>query len=562
MKRKLRILNASRLIPLAIFACAFAVRMAFVLQVKGSAYWRIPSVDALLYDVTAQEMLKSGWLASVPPGPYFQPPFYQAFLALIYLVFGHSTLVAQVIQYLIGSATCVLIYLIGQRFFGRTVGIIAGFATAFTASQIFYEGLLVPPALITILNLTVIFLAAKQLSTPAVWRWPVMGLLVGISAIARPDILMLVPALLVWMWIERRTVFSGKRILWTAILLIGVILPVGLVGLRNLVVGKDFQLISFNGGLNFFIGNHPHMEKTLGIRPGMRWTQFLAVPMEEGVTKPSQISKWYYQHALLMMWKCKRATISNLEHKFVWVWRGPEIRRNEDDYFLTRVSSVYRALLWRKGNFGFPFGVIGPLALIGMVMSIHRRRELFLLYSYIATQVLMLVIFFPCSRYRAPMVPVLIVFAATASVEIVHLIKKREVGRILLVLCLLVSFVTLSVMWPPKFEGTPASIEAEDCRVLGDNLFAEGRPDESLAAYEQGIKLAPSDPDLNACLMHAYYEKGDYAKAEKHAVTCLLAAPRFRSTYEMLIAICVAEGKYDRAEVVENALEEARPDLY
>ena len=226
--------RADFLIPVIIFTCAFAVRMAFVLQAKESPFWRVPLVDARIYDQAARDLVNTSWLGPLPNDlvqstPYTQPPLYQTFLALIYSVFGRSVMAAAVIQYLIGSLTCVLVYLIGLRFFDPPeAGIAAGIATALTASQIFYEGRLLPPVLITFLNLTIILLAAKQLGSPAGWRWPAIGLLVGLSAIARPDILLFLPALIVWMWLERKTALPHRPALWTAFMLLAMLLPIGI----------------------------------------------------------------------------------------------------------------------------------------------------------------------------------------------------------------------------------------------------------------------------------------------------------------------------------------------
>ena len=547
------------LIPLAIFTVAFLVRMAFVMQVKDSPYWRVPLIDAGAYDDAAQEMVTKSWLAPLPTSearyaPYFQPPLYQTFLALIYLMFGHSVIAAIIIQYLISSLSCVFMYFIGRRLFGMGVGIAAGIAGALTASQIFYEGRLLPPVLITVLNLSIILLAVKQTRSPLAWRWPVIGLLIGLSAVTRPDILLFVPVLLVWMWLGRKSVLPTKPVMWTAIVLAGMLLPVGLVTLRNGVVGKDPVLIAYNGGLNFFVGNYPNIEETLGIRPGPKWDRLVGRPLQEGITRPSEADKFFYRSALGLMWKYKKATAANFVRKLIWVWRGPEIRRNENDYYLTRISSLYRALLWRSGNFGFPFGVIAPLGLLGMAVS-FRRRELFLLYGYIVTQVTMLVLFFPCSRYRAPMVPILLIFGAAAVFELINLIRRKQFRDLAPILCLLLALGILPTLCPPTFEGTPTQIEAEDYRLLGSAYYNEAQPDKAMAEFKQGVALAPDDPEINRWLMILYAERGDLSTSERYAKFLIRLVPYSKDAYKTLERIYSAEGRYAEAEKMRKILE-------
>lgn len=546
--------------PLAIFALAFAVRMVYMLQVRHSVFWSWPLVDAKTYDDIAQDLVKTSWLGPLPNeqtpyAPYYQPPLYPFFLAVIYAAFGHLYLAAKVIQFAMGSVTCVLAYFIGQRFFGWRVAIAAGIATALTASQIFYDGQLLPAALTTFLNMLIIVLAAKQTDSPARWRWPVIGLLLGLSATTRPDILLFAPALVSWMWLERERVLPTGASKWTAALCLCALLPIGLVSARNAVVGKDFNLISWNGGINFFIGNYPDLDKTLSVRPGLRWQELMAQPkLKAGITRPSQMSAFFYTNAARLAIKHPKRTASNLVRKFIWVWRGPEIRRNEDDYYLTQVSSLYRTLLWRRGNFGFPFGIIAPLALLGMLTHVRRRRELMLLYWYVITQTAMLVAFFPCSRYRAPMVPVLIVFAAAAVFEMVDLTRRRQAYDLALRVCALVGLAFFCTLAPPSFEGTPKQIESDTLQLIGAAYQEQGNISNAIAYFEKAIALTPNDPDTHKLLMGAAYLNGDYAKAEEHCKAVIRGIPELEEAYIWLAIIYRAQGKIEQAEKIDRSL--------
>lgn len=542
-----------RLIPLAIFAVALVVRMAFVWQATDSPYWRVPLVDASTYDTLAKQINGEGWLAPLaysghPFTPYFQPPLYPLFLALIYRLLGLTMTSAVFIQYLIGSVCCVLTYLLGRRYFSHRVGVVAGFAMALTATQIYYEGRLLPPVLIIVLNLAVLLFAAKQSEHPALWRWPVIGILAGLSAITRPDILLFVPLLLVWMWIERAKVIPRRPVLCAVTLMLGVLLPVSFTGVRNRIVGRDFELISSNGGVNFYVGNDPDIDKTLGIRPGIGWDILMHEPVvRTGSMKPSDWDRYFYRKAFGLMNEHRSATLLNFVRKGIWVWSGQEIRRNEDEYYLTRVSSVYRALLWRVGSFGFPFGVIAPFGLLGLVVCFRRRRDLFLPYAYIVTQALMLIAYFPCSRYRAALVPVLLIFGAAAALE---LFSRKPFRQVIPLAGLLLAFGMLSTLLRPGFEGATAQIEADNCWMLGIAHFFEKHPDKSIAVFEEGLRLDPTNPDLHNWLALDYYGQHDFASAEVHALECIRLAPDYGPAYPMLADIYRDAGKPDKAAEV------------
>jgi 4-amino-4-deoxy-L-arabinose transferase-like glycosyltransferase len=564
-KFQVRIRWADWIIPAGIFILALAVRLVFDAQARHSVYWRAPMVDALIYDKLAVQVLREGWLApyptvSEPYAAYYQPPLYHLFLALVYLVFGHSTFIASIVQYVIGSLSCVLTYFIGQAFFSRKIGIIAAVACALTSTQIYYDGRLLPPVLVTALNLTVILLLAKQAKSPSAWRLPVIGLLIGLSAVARPDILLFVPVLIVWMLWQRKFMLPRRFMVWTLVFLACIVLPIGLVTLRNVVVGRDFAVISWNGGVNFYIGNHPNMEATLAVRPGLRWETLMHLPqIRAGLVRHSDWNSWFYKTAFSLMWKHKKRTLLNFVRKFLWVWHGPEIQRNEDEYYLRRVSPLYAALLWRKGKFGFPFGVIAPLALLGMVISWHRRNDLFPLYGYIATQVLMLVAFFPCTRYRAPMVPVLLIFGASAFLELVQLIRGRRIGELVPLVCMLTAFAFLPSMYPPRFQGTPSQIEAENCRLLASGYYLEGDYDRAIRVCKKGLELEPDSPELHKWLLDAYKEQGDYSNAEKEALECIRLFPAYAPLYFTLLEIYEAEGKTHEANELRATIKEGLP---
>src|SRR5204862_248996 len=93
-----------------------------------------------------------------------------------------------------------------------------------------------------------------------------------------------------------------------------------------------------------------------------------------------------------------------------------------------RESSLFSLLLWRSGV-SFPFGLVAPLALAGLVAgsrgavasvrgapqdreveavsSDDRRSGVRLLLLYAASYAASILVFFPTDRYRLPLVPVL-----------------------------------------------------------------------------------------------------------------------------------------------------------
>jgi tetratricopeptide (TPR) repeat protein len=95
-----------------------------------------------------------------------------------------------------------------------------------------------------------------------------------------------------------------------------------------------------------------------------------------------------------------------------------------------RSNEKYIYFFWDRFGLGrapMPgFWLVSPLALAAMVRLWPRRRELALLYLFVAAYMVGVVAFFVVARYRLPVVPVLIVFAAWTAVELAGALRARR----------------------------------------------------------------------------------------------------------------------------------------
>jgi predicted membrane-bound mannosyltransferase len=107
----------------AIVLLAFALRLTYVLQLRSSPLFEHPQMDELYHDQWAQAIAAG---ETFNQGPYFRAPLYPAFLGAVYAVFGHDYLAARVIQALLGSLSCGLLFLVGRLVFSRVIGAVAG----------------------------------------------------------------------------------------------------------------------------------------------------------------------------------------------------------------------------------------------------------------------------------------------------------------------------------------------------------------------------------------------------------------------------------------------------
>ena len=131
-----------------VFVLALSLRLVHAFQMSASPLFTMPAVDAATYSEQAVSLAEGNWLGR-GQGPFWQPPLYPYFLGVIKLAFPESFYyVSRFAQALIGSLTCVLLYLVGQRLFGLGIGFIGGLIAAVYGPLIYFDARLLPAGLL------------------------------------------------------------------------------------------------------------------------------------------------------------------------------------------------------------------------------------------------------------------------------------------------------------------------------------------------------------------------------------------------------------------------------
>lgn len=458
--------NRKKSIILAVFVCAFAIRLFYVLETRSSVlthehFFLDPRTNDLLAIRIATEDF---W----GDEPFFRAPLYPYFLGILYSIFGHIYLIPRLLQALMGSMSCVLLYLIGRRLFGNWVALMGALLACFYWILIYYDGELLIPVLSVFLNLLAIFLLLKGLppshSNKSAEKWMIgAGLILGLSAIARPNILIFLPCIILWLCTVGRHWGLKRTFLLSLLLVLGTAIVILPVTLRNYIVGGDFVLISSQGGVNFFIGNNSKSDGKTPIQPAVvplyedyqfrrehkgniwardnvwRASKIIAEKALGRKLRPSEISRFWYEQATKFITRKPWSFIKLFLKKIYFLWNAYEIPSNDNIYNFIRSNS--RILNWLSY---FHFGIVGPLSLLGIGLSLIDWRRYLLIYLYLIGYGFSIVFFFVTGRYRVPLLPLLLLFAAYAVISIVHKIREKDYRHLIiymLVLTLLFSFV-------------------------------------------------------------------------------------------------------------------------
>jgi hypothetical protein len=186
-------------------------------------------------------------------------PFLYA--AAFYATGGAREGTARIVEALLGVATILVVFALGWRLggreLGRWVGLFGAFAVAVYPPFIHTTGELMsePPAMLTLPAAILAFLWASD--REQTWPWLVPGLLFGLTAMFRPEYLLvgaafvLLAALHAWRGRGWRLGLVGA-----AVLLIALILPILPWTIRNAVVLDRVVPISTGGGKALYVGTY------------------------------------------------------------------------------------------------------------------------------------------------------------------------------------------------------------------------------------------------------------------------------------------------------------------
>ena len=466
-----------------VFALALALRVAYIFEADASPLFEHPAVDAKTYTHHAQRLAAGNWLG-IGEGPFWQPPLYPYFLGAVKVLFPESFFYAvRFVQALLGALVCAMSWWIGRALFNPAVGLLAGIGAALCGPLIFFDGELLPASLAAFVDLLALVVLLRVWRRPSRWGFLGAGAAFGVGALAVPTVLtfaVAVPIVLLWRAPRR------QGLIWTGAFGLGVILAVTPVAWRNWAIGGDGVGISYNAGINLYIGNNPDYAETVAIRPGWEWDELVTQPARAGIERPSAKSAYFAERAWDYIKGDPTGWLGLMGHKLGAFWHGDERGRNQPIYFWRTYSNVLSASLWKAG-IAFPFGLVAPLALWGMLLSLRRIGPTWPLL-FVLSYCLGVVAFFVAARYRVPVLPVLLVFAAYGLWALWDWLRAgrwRSLGLGLAV-CLAFAFAANSHLAPMDMEGD-AAIHYN----LGNAYAEAGDKKRALAAFERAVAEDP-----------------------------------------------------------------------
>ena len=231
---------------------------------------------------------------------------------------------------------------------------------------------------------------------------------------------MFVAVLPPWL-LARGTTPRRERLSRALLFACGVALVLMPVALRNWHVGGELHLTTSQFGHNFFIGNNETADgryrPLIARRADPRIERQDAIEIAErasGRTLTSaEVSAFYSERAVAYILSQPGDWVALLGRKLALAFNAVELVDSKDQYSYGALSPVLRAT-----DFVLHFGVLAPLALLGVLVSWSDRGRLLPLYLLFFSYTATLLVFYIFGRYRLPLVPFLVLFAAAGLVRI------------------------------------------------------------------------------------------------------------------------------------------------
>lgn len=473
-------------------AIAAAVQAGYLAEARRAPTFGTPIVDAGVYHEAASRFARGEALSN---GAFWQPPLFPVALGGLYALTGPSVPAAKLFLAALAVGSCLLLQAIGRRLFTPGVGLLAGVIAATYGPFVFFSTELMPVGPAVFLDLLAIVVWIRCIERPSWLRWTAFGVVTGATAITVPNGGVLMALAIVGLLRSAMSVRCRRGALNGALAcLAGFAAVLAPVTMRNRAVSGEWVLISTNGGMNFYIGNNRETERTLAIRPGEEWRRLGRQPAVHGAVTRTEQSEYFYKEGLRFLTDDPRRFLAGLARKTMELINAREIPRNLDPYIHREDSTILSALMWRIGPLAFPFGLLLPLAAVGLTAALggapngaNVRTKRAFLAAFVVTYGCSVVAFFVSARYRLPMAVGMIPFAAFGLPTLWHSLRRRASAWPVVVFVM--SAVACNLPMRSPTDGV--HFRAEEALCIGVARESDHRLEEAESSYRNALRLDP-----------------------------------------------------------------------
>jgi len=407
------------LVLIVLLALVLRLAWSFYADVDPRYVWRF---DMSIYDYQTEQLADgNGYIDYWDKPSAHWPPGYPMTLAPLYFLFDDNPVAARMLNVVLGSATVVLLYLLGSRLFDRRVGLTAALLLALFPNQVFFASLTMTEILFTtllvlILLLTVYLMLGQR--APPLWQVGLTGALIGYAALVRGEGLLLIAFILSALLLRWR---SWRRVLtYAAVLLVGMAVIIAPWTVRNVVRMKSLILISTSGAETLWIGHHAGADgRITGFDVGFRYEP---LPNPEREVKINDVA---LDEALSFIRHHPGEDLKLIPSKLYFLYKddGSSMHWVQLEEF----TIPPQAGAFFGGLASVYYWVALLVAAVGARtwFSLREPGKALLVGAAIYWTLIFGVVFFGDNRFHFPIIPILSLWAAASLVMMGDLLRKR-----------------------------------------------------------------------------------------------------------------------------------------
>ncbi len=405
---------------------AFGLLLFFLFErVKNDpTFYHLPAgTDQLGFLFFARGFLRGYW-PWYAHDPIAYNPLVTFFLIMTHLVFGENLLISRVLVSTMSAVSVACVYTITKKQFNQPVAVLASLLCALNGVSICYGSSLLIAPQATFLNVLMLWFVHRTYKNLSGRNAVILGMLFGVLAFARPTFLLFLPFLFLKMFFvqEQSLVRKLRYYSISCLFLFLVISPVTIYNYYS-NPSHQFVLLTNSGGFNFWMGNNPKATGNFGYH----------VPLyRETRARIKAADTTYFNEVMLFVKEHPLAYLTLQWKKFLMFWRGFE-QGNLMSYYYYR-EHFSTLLKWPFIN----FVLIGPLGIIGILLTCKAYRKVYLLHTFVLTQLAANVLFTTSARFRLPAVPIISIFAAYTLYFLSQAVRQQRFRTTLLILLLFI----------------------------------------------------------------------------------------------------------------------------